>query len=743
MKLKYLWVYTILLMFTGTVCAQHIRGLVKDSSGMALEEVAVVNRSNGKYTYTNKQGIFEIARTPGEQLLEFYLLGYESKTLTINNGFDASMLEVILEPGAVSLDQVVLVSGIDPLKSISKVDVELNPVRSSQEVLRRVPGLIIGQHAGGGKAEQIFLRGFDIDHGTDINLSTDGLPVNMVSHAHGQGYSDLHFIIPETIEYLDFGKGPYQTDKGNFTTAGYVDLKLRKKLDRSKITLEGGQFDTFRVMGMARMIDTDRHHAYLASEMLLTDGFFESPQNFNRINLMGRYLFNDNDRSELMLTLSHFQSKWDASGQIPQRAVDAGLITRFGAIDNTEGGNTSRTNLLLNHEFRLDTRSKVVSKAFISHYDFELFSNFTFFLEDPVNGDQIRQYETRTLMGAETMFQSVLKQDEKATVDFRSGIGFRYDDVNDIQLSRTVNRTELLERLAYGEVDETNIYGLAEANLNIGNWFFNAGTRLDYFNFGYNDLITEPYDPASKDKLVLSPKVSAEFRPSENWQIYLKSGIGFHSNDSRVVNTTTREVLPKAYGMDLGTVIKPAANLWIDTALWGLNLEQEFVYVGDAGIVEPSGRTRRYGADLGLRYEPFTWLYVFSDLNYAYGRSVDAPKGEDFIPLAPDLTAVGGFTLNSRNGFSGTLNYRYVDDRPANEDNSIVAEGYFVTDLNINYNLPSWQFALIIENIFDTEWNETQFATESLLSFENAPVEEIHFTPGTPFFMRFRITHLF
>lgn len=742
MKYMLFGVWTFLFMFAGTVYSQSIRGFVRDQSGKALEEVAVVNRANGKYTYTSDRGMFEIESNEGHQLIQFFLLGYEKEELKINTGVNPGVIEVTLRPAEVSLDQVVLVSGLNPLKTISKVDVELNPVRSSQELLRRVPGLIIGQHAGGGKAEQIFLRGFDIDHGTDINLSMDGLPVNMVSHAHGQGYSDLHFIIPETVKSIDYGKGPYRTDKGNFTTAGYADLNLLKKIDRSRISAEVGQFDTFRLMGMTRLLASDTQHAYLASELISSDGFFESSQNFNRVNVMGRYL-NEGDASELMLTLSHFQSTWDASGQIPQRAVDAGLITRFGAIDDTEGGNTSRSNVLLNHKYFPDDESSVVSKAYLSKYDFELFSNFTFFLEDPENGDQIRQFEDRLLMGAETVYQKGIYTDENSEADYRAGIGFRYDDVNNVQLSHTKNRTELLERLAWGDVDETNAYGMAELNYRRGHWKFNTGLRLDHFLFAYNDLITEAYDPANTDKTVLSPKFNVDYQVSEKWQLLFRSGMGFHSNDSRVVNTTKREVLPKAYGMDLGTVWKPSEKLWLNSALWWLHLDQEFVYVGDAGIVEPSGKTRRYGLDLGLRYEALPWLFLYSDINYAHARSIDDPDGENLIPLAPELTSTGGITLTGLGGFSGGLNYRFIDDRPANEDNSIVAEGYFVTDLNLNYNWKEWQLSVIVENLFDTEWNETQFATESRLSFENAPVEEIHFTPGTPFFMRLRISRYF
>jgi outer membrane receptor protein involved in Fe transport len=224
-------------------------------------------------------------------------------------------------------------------------------------------------------------------------------------------------------------------------------------------------------------------------------------------------------------------------------------------------------------------------------------------------------------------------------------------------------------------------------------------------------------------------------------QFYAKSGIGFHSNDTRVViQNNSKEILPRAFGLDVGLIVKPTDRMAINIALWSLFLEQEFVYVGDAGIIEPSGETTRRGIDLGIRYQLADWLYVNGDLNYTYARCREEPEGENYIPLAPDLTSSGGVTFNNLGDFSGGLQYRYLGERPANEDNSIVAEGYFVSDFNLNYNYGAWIFGIIAENIFNTKWKETQFATESRLLDETFPVEEIHFTPGTPFFLRGKIS---
>jgi outer membrane receptor protein involved in Fe transport len=235
------------------------------------------------------------------------------------------------------------------------------------------------------------------------------------------------------------------------------------------------------------------------------------------------------------------------------------------------------------------------------------------------------------------------------------------------------------------------------------------------------------------------------FNQNENLQWFLKTGIGFHSNDARVVvQQQGEDILPRAYGADFGAIWKPVPKVVFNTALWYLFLEQEFVYVGDAGIVEPSGESKRYGLDLGLRYQITDWLYFDTDATLTHARSVEEPSGEDYIPLAPDFTLTGGLSVNNFKGFSGAIRYRFIDDRPANEDNSIVAEGYFVTDLNLSYEFANnLVLGIAIENLFDTEWNETQFATESRLQNELEPVEEIHFTPGTPFFFKANISYRF
>lgn len=714
---------------------QHLQGKVVDANRMPVENANIINSSSGSHAHTNALGIFYLSETDLGDTLLISHVGYTNYTTVVSD--QEKELEVQLKESPIELEQLVITTRIKALNQIAAIDLKTNPVNSSQEILMKVPGLFIGQHAGGGKAEQIFLRGFDIDHGTDISLSADGLPVNMVSHAHGQGYADLHFLIPETIRDIDYDKGPYHANKGNFATAGYVDFHTFDRIDKSRVTLEYGSFNRMRTVGLFNLLgDREKHGAYIASEYLLSDGPFQTPQNFKRLNLMGKYTGNFSNNQHLTLQASFFDSKWDASGQIPQRAVEQGIIGRFGAIDNTEGGYTKRVNILAKHTSIIDERTFVMSKVFYAHYNFELYSNFTFFLNDPINGDQIRQKENRGIAGLESVLH---KNYSLPAVDIflQSGVGFRYDDINDHELSHTKNRKNTLNHMSLGDVDESNSYGFIHAELDFGHWLINPAVRLDYFKFNFVNHLDSTYNALSESKAIVSPKLNIIYSPTRFWQLYLKSGIGFHSNDTRVVVAQNgREILPAAYGTDLGTILKPTDKLMVNAALWYLFLEQEFVYVGDEGIVEPKGKTRRKGIDVGIRYQPFKWLFLDADVNYAYARAVDESEGRYYIPLAPNFTSTGGFSLLFLSGFTSAIRYRYLNDRPANEDNTVVASGYFVTDVNVNYTYKNWNLGVVIENFFNTDWNETQFETESRLSNEMESVSEIHFTPGTPFSIR-------
>ena len=730
-----------ILIFTFLLCshfliAQTISGKVTDLSSSPIIGAFIYSSTSNQHSHTDYFGKFSLENSIVGDTLSITYLGYQTIEYILEEKDFKQEILFSMKEAFFNLEQVSISNSVKNVNSVSSIDLKITPVNSSQEILRKVPGLFIGQHAGGGKAEQIFLRGFDIDHGTDITISVDGMPVNMVSHAHGQGYADLHLLIPETIANIDFGKGPYYSDTGNFNTAGYVAFKTKDKIEENSIGLEYGQFNTFRFSGLMSLLDQEKHHAYIATEYLLSDGPVASPQNFNRINLMGKYSGELENKDRISIIASHFQSKWDASGQIPNRLVQEGIISRFGSVDDTEGGETSRTNFAINHTKVINENSFLKTNLFYSKYDFELYSNFTFFLNDPVNGDQIRQKENRNIYGFNSkLFQSY--QLNNSALEMSYGLGLRYDDINNNELSRSKNRVTTLSNIALGEVDETNISGFVNASFDFGKWLINPGLRLDAFDYKYEDRLQTTFSRQSSAKAIVSPKLNFIYNPTSNLQLFFKSGIGFHSNDSRVVlNQNAEEVLPKAFGLDLGTTWKPAPRIWINSAIWYLFLEQEFVYVGDEGIVEPSGKTRRTGIDLSARLQLSNFLFLDTDFNYTIANSIDEPKNNNRIPLAPLMTSSGGLTYKHPNQFSADLRYRFIKDRPATEDNSIIAEGYFIVDFNTSYRFKNITLGLGIENLLNTEWNEAQFATESRLVEEPEGIEEIHFTPGTPFFIK-------
>jgi outer membrane cobalamin receptor len=733
-----------LLFFSGIATAQvTIKGQVLDANQIPVEDAYIYNTSTLHHTHSDAKGFFSLKNNTLGDTIQIGLLGYQNHQLLVTSNSAENLIKIPLKTQRITLDELVLKSEDDILSSILLVDLRANPVNSSQELLRRVPGLFIGQHAGGGKAEQIFLRGFDVDHGTDVRIEVDGMPVNMVSHAHGQGYSDLHFLIPETIQKIDFGKGPYHADKGDFNTAGYVDFTTKESLDTNYALFELGDFNSQRLLTLLNVFKKEnKTNAYLAVEHVRTDGAFESPQNFRRTNLFSKYTTRFKNYDKLSILGSYFTSEWTASGQIPQRAVDNGSITRFGAIDDTEGGNTSRLNLSAQHITSLGENQSLQTQAFYSYYDFELYSNFTFFLEDPINGDQIRQKENRSVLGLHSVWKNKKNRTE-SNIEYKIGAGFRRDQVNDNELSRTKNRTELLERIQFGDIQQWNAHSFFDVEVDFGKWEINAAARLDYFHFKYQDQLQNNVE-LSGDEWIVNPKFNLSYQANTELQLFLKSGIGFHSNDTRLVLQQNRNTfLPRAYGVDLGTVWKPSKKLLINTALWYLLSEEELVYVGDAGIVEPSGRSRRYGVDFGFRYQITDWLYLDSDVNWAYARSLEETPGNDFIPLAPDYTYTGGISVMNFHGFSGGFQMRYLDTRPANEDNSISARGYFITDVTMQYQWKQLELGIVIENLFDAAWNETQFETTSRLQNELTPTTEIHFTPGVPFYGRIRLAYHF
>ncbi len=737
-----------------------LRGTVTDSlSGQPLAGVGVGLVGQPSGTATDALGQFRLSGlAEGTYQVVFSALGYKLKATAITLVADETRgLTTALATTSLNLAEVSVRQPRDPnqtLAAISHIDQTLRPLNSAQDLLRLVPGLFIAQHAGGGKAEQIFVRGFDADHGTDFAVSIDGLPVNMVSHAHGQGYADFHFVIPETVEQLKVYKGPYTARFGDFATAGAGEFSTKTSLDRSQVKFEVGRFDTRRalvlldLLGSHHLLSKKPESAYVAAEYNFTNSYFDNPQHFKRFNGLFKYTGQLTDRTSLTLLGSHFSSKWDASGQIPDRAVSEGLISRFGSIDPSEGGSTNRTNASAILTTALPHDAVLRQQVYYTRYNFSLFSNFTFFKNDPVNGDAIDQTDHRNLYG----YTGTYDRDDhlgRRTLHTVLGLGTRLDD-SELGLRHAVQR-RILDTVSIGRLYEQNINAYLDETLELTDRLtVNAALRADLFIFQFRGQRAD--SAAGFVPLVgrvtrgrVSPKLNLYYQLSPAVQLFARSGLGFHSNDARgvVQGTSSFNALPRALGAEVGSTFKPVPSLVINAALWTLHLQDELVYSGDEGTTESAGRTRRYGIDVSGRYQLTNLLFLDADANYSHGRLVDAPIGENYIPLAPTFTSIGGLTFKNPNGLSASLRYRHIDNRPAQEDNAIRARGYFLLDAVASYTRPRFQVGATAENLLNVQWNEAQFATDSQLRGEVASINELNFTPGTPFFVKLNASLFF
>lgn len=667
---------------------------------------------------------------------------------------------------------------------IRDFDLHIRPVDTAQDMLQLAPGLVIAQHAGGGKAEQIFLRGFDADHGTDVAISSDGIPVNMVSHGHGQGYADIHFALPELVDSIDVFKGPYFARYGNFSTAGSVQFQTKDKIERNLLKVEGGEFNTQKFTGMFQLPNTgEKQNAYFAGQFYNTDGAVESNQDFQRFNIFGKMYIHLNDTSKISLTANSFSSAWDASGQIPLRAVNHGLITRFGSIDDLEGGQTGRQNLNFIYTDTKENESQFLIQPYFSQYNFKLFSNFTFFLDNAEMGDMIEQTDDRTIVGLNSEYK-FKHQFSSLQVNTTFGGGFRSDDIS-VSLWHSPNRRRMTQRVN-SDIIERNLFLWTQEELIISPKLrFQLGLRGDYFTFNVQDRLETltdettvlPHASGYAQDAMLNPKFNMVFSPISTLDVYMNFGTGFHSNDARdvviektisdLIRTLSRQglsktqineqltnrnfdreqaginTLPRAIGAEIGSRYRFFNRLNIGFAGWWLELDEELVFVGDAGETEISGKSRRIGIDIEGRLQILSWLWVDADVNLSRGIFVDEPVDINQIPLAPRTTSTGGITAIHPSGWDVSLRYQHIGDRPANEDASVTAEGYTIVNLGISYAYGPFNYFVTVENLLDVEWNEAQFDTESRLFHETEPVSEIHFTPGNPLNLQVGISFQF
>ncbi|MBV8390459.1 MAG: TonB-dependent receptor [Mucilaginibacter sp.] len=748
---------TIVFVFAGQLAkAQHLfTGRVIDSVTRQPVEYATVT-AEGKSISTNKNGDFRIVLHKDSLMLTVTCIGCKSKMVACN--MKDKHIVIPISRGKIDLQEVVITPQLSgpSFHNLSTLDLNLRPVSSSQDLMRLVPGLFIAQHMGGGKAEQIFIRGFDADHGSDLNVSVDGMPVNMVSHIHGQGYADLHFLIPETVSTYDFGKGPYYTDYGDLTTAGYLAYTTKDALDKSMISVEGGQFHTFRVAGVVDLLGEkakqNGENAYIAGEYNYTDGPFKLPEHYKRTNLFAKYTKQLGANNKLSLTASSFSTSWIPSGEIPERAVAAGTtaldgngnpyilpiashpIDRFGTVDSAQSGKSTRVNAIAKLTTDLKNNWTMENQLYYTHYTFALHVNSTFFAEDSIHGDERQQVEARDMFGYNGKLS---KQHNWGNTSLISTLGLnsRFDRTYGTEYSRVTEQYQFLDYNTLGDIRQNNTGIYLDETLQSGKWLFNIGSRLDYFNFHFHDT--------TKTQVVVSPKINIEYTANDKVQLYLKAGKGFHSNNAiAVIGNNGIETIPAAYGADLGLNWKPIPHLYINTALWYLYLQQEFVYTDD-GSIAPGGKTKRMGIDFSARYQLAKWLFADLNVNLARPRLADSAKNTGYLALAPTFTSTGGLDFKFDNGINGGLSYRYMHSRPGNNTNTLIADGYYVTDLKLNYTQKRYEVGLTIENLLNTKWNEFEAERISRLRGEPAPVDQMSFTPGTPFFAKLRVAVFF
>ncbi len=730
-----------------------LTGVVFSSFNKIPIQQAKIRLANTNFeTVTDENGRFSFLEIPARNYtLRVEMEGFYTNEKEVDLESDKALeLTIYMYPTLINLPDFAISSkkaaSAASTSTLGKIDFELRQKNTAQDMLRLVPGLFIAQHAGGGKAEQIFIRGFDCDHGTDVATFVDGIPVNMPSHGHGQGYADLHFLIPETVKNIDVFKGPYFAEFGDFATGAAVQFNTLDSLQSSQATLEFGSVPSKRAISSNRLLlmaniptGKDGVRSYIANELVYTPGYFESNQQFLRYNLFNKTSIQLSNSSSLALSVSGFGSSWNASGQVPERAVASGQIGRFGSIDNTEGGTTQRINTNIQYN-SIGKNRQFESNFFTSNYRFKLFSNFTFFANNPLRGDQIEQSDNRFVSGINTkykIFYDAHGLEYKTTV----GGGFRSDNIEN-SLWNTEKRARFFEQ-AHAKITQNNMNIFVKQDVTFNDWLrADVALRGNYMLFDVQDLRPESADHKNYSgfnyQFLPSYKANLIFTPAKNIQFFVNHGTGFHSNDARSsVQEPSNHRLPQVMGSEIGSQINLLNRIILNVALWRLDSENELVYVGDDGTTENKGSSRRTGIDISVRGQLYKWLYADCDLNFSRNILTKKYLGEqlptdNLVPLAPTLTSTGGLTARSQSGLSGSVRYRFIGDRAANESNTTIAKGYFLTDLAASYKYKNIMVNLTVENLLNVKWNEAQFDTESRLKDEPNNVTELHFTPGTP-----------
>ena len=624
------------------------------------------------------------------------------------------------------------------------------PLSRAGELLETVPGLLTTQHSGAGKANQFFLRGFNLDHGTDLSTSVGGLPINLPTHGHGQGYTDLSFLIPELVEEVRFRKGPYFADAGDFSSAGNVALDYVDALPQGIASIEVGSFGWLR--GLAADSFTVGDGTLLAAvESLHHDGPWRVPENYDRQNALLRWTRGD-ERSNQSLTLLAYRGEWVATDQVARRAVSSGQLSRFGSLDDSDGGESRRAALVWRAEEQgAESASEVT--AYLSYYDLDLFSNFTYFLADPVNGDQFKQSDRRVYGGLDARrrwFGRTFGEEREVAI----GAQLRSDLIdNGLFLSR--ERT-VLSTVRRDDVWQSNAGVWAEWKQGLAEWMrLTAGLRADGYLFDVRSDLAA--NSGSRGDGIVSPRLSLAFGPFAGAELYLSGGLGFHSNDGRGALTDDdpgtsapgdgRRVDPlvQTRGAEVGLRSAAFEGLQSTLSLWLLDSDSELLFIGDAGNTEASRPSRRFGVEWANWWRVAEGLVLDLDASLSRAAFTDDDPVGDRIPGALTSVVAAGVTWQdaAADRFI-TLRWRFFGPRPLIEDDSARSASSSLFHLESGWRIDErWGVQLGVFNLFNTKVDDITYFYESQLPGEPTPVAGEHFHPAEPISLRLGISARF
>lgn len=616
---------------------------------------------------------------------------------------------------------------------VGYADFEDRPLSRAGELVEVIPGAVATQHSGEGKANQYFLRGFNLDHGTDFSASVDGVPVNLRTHGHGQGYLDLNFVIPELMERVDYGKGPYDASVGDFSSAGSARYLSKDDLDANFAQLGVGENGYLRGVVGAATHPGENSTLMGAVELQSYDGPWALEQDLEKVNLFGKYIREGfSSRQEIVAT--GYDSSWTSTDQIPLRAVESGLIDRYGAIDEDLGGETRRWSLAANIDWRHDLGVSTTLSAYLVDYEFTLWSDFTYFLEDPVNGDEFEQRDERVYTGGKLVHERRIND----RFGLEAGLEARYDDIGEIGLYRTAAR-ERLSTVRADAVEETSFAGWAKGEVALTDRLRAVvGLRADAYDVSV-DAKSLPQNGGSADDSLLSPSVAFAWRAMDRLELYANYGQGFHSNDARGATINVDPVseepvdraplLVRSEGVELGARWHtPRFNATL--AIFQLDLDSELVFVGDAGGTEASDASSRTGVEASLFWRATDWLTL--DAGGAFTNAeFDIPGDETEIPGAVENVLSAGAVFR-RDAFSASARLRHFGEAPLIEDGSVHSDPTTIVNLGMRYDWRAFEFGLDLLNLFDAEDADISYFYESQLPGEAEPVEDIHFHPVEP-----------